>query len=128
MTVGNAPDHRPRRPSSRTIVLAQCIGPLYLSRSGLSPFCCCNLIFTTSKGVTMRSASMTPAPNPDASRPCAETMPVVGSLNADCSTALEPSRSAYLSVRWVAKGVSPFQSARTPSARATVAPQCATLR
>jgi hypothetical protein len=34
----------------------------------------------------------------------------------------------YLSVRWVAKGVSPFQSARTPSARATVAPQCAMPR
>ncbi|MFS8001811.1 hypothetical protein Hanom_Chr13g01194731 [Helianthus anomalus] len=26
---------------------AQWIGPLYFRRSGLSPFCCCSLIFTT---------------------------------------------------------------------------------
>jgi hypothetical protein len=47
MTVGDAPDHKPKMPSSRTIVFAQCIGPLYFSRSVLSPFCCCNRIFTT---------------------------------------------------------------------------------
>lgn len=47
ITVGAAPDQRPRRPSSQMIVRAQWIGPLYFRSSGLRPLCCCNLIFTT---------------------------------------------------------------------------------
>jgi len=47
MTVGAAPAQSPRKPSSRMIVRAQCMGPLYFRSSWLSPFCCCSLIFTT---------------------------------------------------------------------------------
>lgn len=47
ITVGAAPAQRPKMPSSRTIILAQWTGPLYFRSSGLKPFCCCSLIFTT---------------------------------------------------------------------------------
>ena len=47
ITVGAAPDHRPKKDSSLTMVRAQWMGPLYLKSSGLKPFCCWSLIFTT---------------------------------------------------------------------------------
>jgi len=207
ITVGAAPAHNPRMPSSRIIVLAQCTGPLYLKSSRPNPFCCCNRIFTTycccrcnnsskqrllyftykhkeektlnslahssfcsysivadavdsqlqrrslefelwlwnprtlhtdcskrggwretaeirtSKGVTMVRASSTPAPKPAVKRPTALILPVWGSVSADWSTALEPMRRVYLSVKCVANGVNPFHNARTPSCCTIVVPQ-----
>eukprot|EP00959_Pyramimonas_sp_CCMP1952_P095537 1997462-Pyramimonas_sp.AAC.2 len=41
-----------------TVVYCYCNGVLHCT------FCCCSLIFTTSKGVTTTNASVTPAPNP----------------------------------------------------------------
>lgn len=41
---------------------------LYFMFSGLRPRCCCKRILTTSKGVTMTSASVMPAAKPAASR------------------------------------------------------------
>ena len=86
--------------------LAQWSGPWYFSWLRSTPFCCCSLIFTTSNGVTIARASMTPAPNPEASRPDVDTLPSAP-RKRDSKEALVPMRSAYLSVRWVAKGVKP---------------------
>jgi hypothetical protein len=49
--------------------------------------------------------------------------PLTWSLSRFWYTELLPMRSAYLSVRWVAKGVSPFHSARVPSSWMMVCPQ-----
>mmetsp|Transcript_18631 Transcript_18631/g.35674 ORF Transcript_18631/g.35674 Transcript_18631/m.35674 type:complete len:234 (+) Transcript_18631:89-790(+) len=69
-TVGPAPFHKPWNPSFATILVAQWMGPLYL---GVCPIklaslalvtCACRRVFTTSKGVTTRSASVVPATIP----------------------------------------------------------------
>jgi hypothetical protein len=124
MTVGAAPLHKPLKPSSLTMVTAPCTGPLYFSSSFASPCCCCNRILTTSNGVTITSASITPAPNPAAILRAFESSPVSASLSALVNTAFVPMRSAYFSVRCVANGVSPFHSARTPSSLTIVDPHC----
>ena len=60
ITVGAAPAQRPRRPSSRMIVRAQCIGPLYFRSSGLNPLCCCSLILTTCTNKTRTNFLVNP--------------------------------------------------------------------
>ena len=78
--VGPAPFHIAITPSSFMIVRAACNVPLYFKFT--LPFCCCKRIFTTSNGVTMHSASTTPAPNPAAMR-----LPVVNFPSSSLSAA-----------------------------------------
>mmetsp|Transcript_19368 Transcript_19368/g.49271 ORF Transcript_19368/g.49271 Transcript_19368/m.49271 type:complete len:314 (-) Transcript_19368:134-1075(-) len=123
MMVGVAPDHMPLMPSSLSTVVAQWMGPLYFRVSLAVPFCCCSLILTTSKGVTMISASVMPAMKPAAMRRPSVSLP--SSLRSRFwYTELEPMRSAYFRVRCVAKGVRPFHRDLTPSSAMIVCPQC----
>ena len=48
--------------------ICSCLRTLYRSNSLLVPFCCCSLIFTTSKGVTTTKASVMPAAKPAEAR------------------------------------------------------------
>ena len=66
--VGDAPLHRPLIPSSRRMVDAAWTGPRYFSWDLSKPRCCWSLIFVVSKGVTMTSASVTPAQSPASMR------------------------------------------------------------
>jgi hypothetical protein len=89
-TVGSAPAHIPRRPSSRTTARAQWTGPgtstACPGRGPRQPHCCCSRILTTLKGVTTRSASALRrrrAPRPEVKSAAVERAPVVGSWSRD---------------------------------------------
>jgi hypothetical protein len=63
---------------------------LYFKSSLAIPFCCCKRILTTSKGVTMISASVIPALNPATSRLPSDSLPFcsrdISSHDADART------------------------------------------
>mmetsp|Transcript_48001 Transcript_48001/g.91748 ORF Transcript_48001/g.91748 Transcript_48001/m.91748 type:complete len:281 (+) Transcript_48001:151-993(+) len=121
-TVGVAPAQSPKGPCSFKIVDTQWRVPLYFIWVNDTPFCCCSFIFTTSKGVTTNRASVTPAPKPASILPWLLRLPSL-SRKAVPYNEFVPMRNAYLRVRWVAKGVSPFQRARMPSSRYIEVPQ-----
>mmetsp|Transcript_20111 Transcript_20111/g.56543 ORF Transcript_20111/g.56543 Transcript_20111/m.56543 type:complete len:301 (+) Transcript_20111:130-1032(+) len=124
-TVGPAPLHSPRRPSSLRMRPTAWAGPRYLAAA--PPSCFCSRILTTSKGVTTSSASVTPAPKPAAMRRASESRPC-SSRRAPWYRALVPMRMLYLHVRCVAKGTRPFHRARAPSSRTMVRPHPRTPR
>lgn len=64
-TTGTRSSMSPLQPTWQRC-LARNSSTLYRSASLLVPFCCCSLILTTSKGVTMMSASVMPAEKPAA--------------------------------------------------------------